>query len=395
MDRDVEDTPRYRSSTGGTNRPPHTTDSTMDSIDQSIWSPQLSHDATMQNITDLGNLSRLRRSLQQPPSTTSQDSVEGNFRRPLPKGVRPPHKARSISPSSTTSSSIDIHMASPPRTIPLGQAPSSLAGTPMRDAARILTENVFQTAGYHSSDDDSSEIVPTRGNNKRAKTDKAAVDSDANAGKAWDETNIMEVDDPESRAKFDNFLQQRQNRRIDLNEELPTWGQTANSPSNRSSRFEPPLANTPTTDRVLEGIMAADLQQEQADYDGAYEFSDAMPHDKFEEYQAKDKQSMSGSDLTFHSGSNITMVSGSTGQIPAKFDLQYFPQKFRIPPASGQLTRIYNYFAERPGSMLTINDVFSHLDEISVETIGLLINLLTRKRFLKKVGNKEAWTIRR
>ncbi|CEP12216.1 hypothetical protein [Parasitella parasitica] len=380
---------------GHTNRPPHR-HLTTDSTGGSSWNPLMNHDVTLENITDLNAINRLRRSLQRPPSTASPDSDSLNFLRPPHAHLRKPSTTDSVSTSSLTDSSSNRPMMSPPRTMPFGIPSSSLAGTPIREAARILTDNVLETAGIRGSDDDSFEFKPGS-SNEDDQARRLPENTDAQAGKAWDETDIMEVDDEESRARFNRFFEQRQSRVLDLDEELPTWGYVANSPSNRNTRFQAPLASTPTTSRVREDIMAAERnqEQEQSENDGAYEFSDPMPHDKLEEYQAKERQSMSGSDLTFRSGSNMTTVSGSTGQIPAKFDLQYFPPSFRIPPASAQLTRIYNCFAERPGSMLTIENVLLHLSDISADNISLLIELLVRKKFLKKVGKNDAWTVRR
>ncbi|KAI8884784.1 hypothetical protein K501DRAFT_332457 [Backusella circina FSU 941] len=96
--------------------------------------------------------------------------------------------------------------------------------------------------------------------------------------------------------------------------------------------------------------------------------------------------------------SNITMIRGETGaNIPARFNLKYFPDTFRTPPASTQLTRVFNLFSERPGQMLTLDDVLNLLNDSSFKEdhVILLIDLLKRKKFLKPVGDGRAWTIRR
>jgi hypothetical protein len=332
----------------------------------------------------------------------------------------------SVSSFSTTSSSFQSHkrdhqggiIASPPRVIPFATSPRSLIHTPTREAARIITDNTFQAAGIRSSedDDDSSMEITDKG--------KRPVDQ------PWDATNIMETDDVESRARFDNFLKARQNSRV---EEFPSWAGSVKSPSNRRMRHQTPFASTPTTNRVLnqvrtdttmEDIQA--LQEEEAllrlkspagfllpntpyrqdteerdDQEdiGAYEFSDLLikEDDRFSNHQARERQSPLTEEMTFGSGSNMTMISGHTGQIPARFDLKYFPSRFRTPPGSSQLSRVYNFFAERPGAMLTIQDFleYANSSEYNETRAYLLIDVLVSKRFLKKVGDKEAWTIRR
>lgn len=364
----------------------------MDSVERASWSDKINHSVSMEDITDVGSLTRLRLSLQQPATSTSQETGM----------MGPPQTIKSVSSGSTTPSTFKRGtISSPPRTIPFGKPESSLAGTPIREASIIMTQSILEANGIRSSDDDSLDFDP-EGNKKKARLEEKANSrpTNENAGKAWDDTNMMEVDDEESRARFNQFFMQRQHRSLDtFDEELPRWRDAANSPSNLSARFESPLVGTPTTHRVIQNIITTERQEQHQDTsdadEGAYEFSDAMPQDRLEEYHAKEKQSMTGSDLTFHSGSNMTMISGSTGQIPAKFDLQYFPEKFRVPPASVKLTRVYNYFNDRPGIMSTIQDVHSQLPDVSIENIELLINVLIRRKFLKKVGDKEAWTVRR
>ncbi|GAN05575.1 hypothetical protein MAM1_0095d05046 [Mucor ambiguus] len=374
---------------GRTNRPPHP-DSTMDSADRASWSDRIHHSVSMDDITDVGSLTRLRLSLQQPATATSQETGG------------PSHTMKSVSSGSTTSSSLRRDLiSSPPRTMPFGKPESSLAGTPIREASIIMTQNILEANGVRSSDDDSLDFDP-EGNRKKprlAEKTPSSQPANENVGKAWDDTNMMEVDDEESRARFNQFYMQRQHQSANTldSQELPRWRR---SPSNHSARFEPPLAGTPlttTTHRSLQNMTPTEQrQQDMSDAEvGAYEFSDAMPQDRLEEYHARERQNTTGSDLTFHSGSNMTMISGSTGQIPAKFDLQYFPEKFRVPPASVKLTRVYNYFHDRPGIMSTVQDVHVQLSDVSVENIELLIHVLIRRKFLKKVGDREAWTLRR
>ncbi|KAF1802599.1 DASH complex subunit Ask1-domain-containing protein [Mucor lusitanicus] len=356
-----------------TNRPAFPSDSTMDSADRASWSDKIHHSVSMEDITEVGSLTRLRLSLQQPATATSQETGG------------PSHTAKSISTGSSTSSSFRRNLiSSPPRTIPFGKPESSLAGTPIREASIIMTQNLLEANGVRSSDDDSLDFDP-EGRKKKPRLDDNKPSSQPtheNAGKSWDDTNMMEVDDEESRARFNQFYMQRQPQ--GASQELPTWRSTERSPSTHSARFESPLAGT---HQILQNMSDTEV--------GAYEFSDAMPQDRLEEYHARERQNNSGSDLTFLSGSNMTMISGSTGQIPAKFDLQYFPEKFRVPPASVKLTRVYNYFHDRPGIMSTVQDVHTQLSDVSVENIALLIHVLIRRKFLKKVGDRDAWTLRR
>ncbi|KAF7726467.1 DASH complex subunit ask1 [Apophysomyces ossiformis] len=73
------------------------------------------------------------------------------------------------------------------------------------------------------------------------------------------------------------------------------------------------------------------------------------------------------------STSTMTMVRGITGQIPARFSLDYFAQAFRVPPGSTQLTAVYFLFADRPGQMLTKEDALALLPDYGHETISLLV----------------------
>jgi hypothetical protein len=460
----VDDLQQLQDSAHGTNRPPHH-DSTMLSADRSTssWSQRLKHDVTIHNITELGSLNRIRSSLQQAASISSQDltpldrntphhrlhttATEYSSTTPAPQlsTAGPSHTIQtdvSSSSFSTTSSLQNIvrksshkrghpsgAMQSPPRIIPFAPSPRSLINTPTREAARIITDNTFQAAGIRSSedDDDSMELSEELAHKRPKLKGKQPADQ------PWDATNIMGTDDVESRARFDSFLKARQSHR----DEFPSWAGSIKSPSNRHMRDQTPLASTPTTNRVLdqkqmklptdmkdaqplqeetssslqlqspEGFLLPSTPyrqntEEPSDQEGigAYEFSDQLENqsnDRFASYLAKEKQSPLTEEMTFGSGSNMTMISGYTGQIPARFDLKYFPSRFRTPPGSSQLTRVYNFFAERPGAMLTRQDFLNYADssEYSESRVKILIDVLVIKRFLKQVGDKEAWTIRR
>ncbi|ORZ19395.1 hypothetical protein BCR42DRAFT_449150 [Absidia repens] len=152
------------------------------------------------------------------------------------------------------------------------------------------------------------------------------------------------------------------------------------------------------------------------DMDMAYEFSPVMPRHaqddedggsgggRFTPYSQRDTSSShaSGYTTTGSISSMMTMMTGVSGQIPAKFALHYFPETFRDPPASVRLTKMYNLFAERPGQMLSWKQVVDLMradqendDEalFQQDTLRLFLDVLTRKRFLRRM--EKGWTLRR
>lgn len=126
----------------------------------------------------------------------------------------------------------------------------------------------------------------------------------------------------------------------------------------------------------------------------AYEFSDGLlPYGS-----AYNEIRMHTTDTTTNSTTSRQSITSTSSSIPRKFELKYFTEKFRNPPNSLKLTKIYNEFNKRPGTLLTIEDVMNYLDDTSftIEFVSLSIGILTRKRFLRMVGDKgDAWVIRR
>ncbi|KAI9289543.1 hypothetical protein BC943DRAFT_314602 [Umbelopsis sp. AD052] len=96
------------------------------------------------------------------------------------------------------------------------------------------------------------------------------------------------------------------------------------------------------------------------------------------------------------SEASITMTTGFTGQIPARFSLEYFPSLFQSPPGSTQLTRVYTTFAEANGRVLDVDDILKeindHTDFYNRTNVELLVDLLVRKRFIKR--DRNGWRLR-
>ena len=126
---------------------------------------------------------------------------------------------------------------------------------------------------------------------------------------------------------------------------------------------------------------------------GAYEFSHTLPAHNAIQENGETTSMASGETAS----SMMTMMSGLTGQVPARFSLHYFPTSFQTPPGSTQLTRIYTLFSERPAQMLTVDDVLQKVQDstpfYNADNVKLLIDLLVRKQFLKPVNS--GWTLRR
>ncbi|GAB5585387.1 hypothetical protein Unana1_00287 [Umbelopsis nana] len=96
------------------------------------------------------------------------------------------------------------------------------------------------------------------------------------------------------------------------------------------------------------------------------------------------------------SEASMTMTSGFTGQIPARFSLEYFPSVFQSPPGSTQLTRVYTAFAEANGRVLDVDailkDINDPTDSYNHTNVELLVDLLVRKRFIKR--DRNGWRLR-
>ncbi|KAI7888986.1 uncharacterized protein EV154DRAFT_516194 [Mucor mucedo] len=121
----------------------------------------------------------------------------------------------------------------------------------------------------------------------------------------------------------------------------------------------------------------------------AYEFSDGI----------RPLEGMMGERrISSYYGSEVgsSMSGSSESFIPKQFNLIHFPEQFRTPPTSIRLTKVYDLFNNRPGILLTVKDVLALMDGDHDETtISYLIQVLRRKKYIKQVGEKEAWVIRR
>ncbi|KAI8094179.1 hypothetical protein BDF21DRAFT_489729 [Thamnidium elegans] len=430
---------------GSTNRP------TIDGDTKDAFPYQHNRDITNVGMTSTFG-GRLRKSLRKTfASPTTLDTTTSG-----PPGF-PRIDMRSPSTSSNTSS-VDSNRIrptlSPPRTMPFGIPNSQLLGTPIREQAIILTENTLRSVGIRSSDSDSdggpfhpdtpSRSVPgsqrsrlyTPRKSKSVDTTMeeggtALAGSSSEVNKAWEISN-MDTDDTESRANFVKFLEQRNklqdlpttsvfkqpylpsatNKRFRAEEEeevierrvirsssSPQFQSEEPSPRFRTEEPSPLLFRPEGTSspQFRSEIMPSPMQQEEEEEDvAAYEFSDGLPQYNNNTYAD-----------SFHTGSLTDKSSNSTrskdeqptttAQIPAQFNLQYFPEQFRTPPGSIKLTKVYNEFNKRPGTLLTVQDIITNLNDPTYkeEFVSLLISLLARKKFIKKVGNREAWVIRR
>ena len=414
-----DDESMYSGST--TNRPPLD-----DSSATSNW--RLNHQVTAGDITSTSGVGGvIRNSLRH--STTSGDAPFDGPR-------------TGLSASSGSSASIGLRAnRSPPRTVPFDIDQSSIAGTPIADRARILTEHTFRQVGIQSADSESSGEARS---SKRAKRQQEVVGRKEGLARAWQESN-METDDPESRAKFNQFLESRKVRLQDENEFEPIRP-TPQSPNNGIFADTQPLANTPTMERVAETMQKdlrvinssktgvnsrlsnfdvdVDIEDNistaiapspssfyappsttplrdthltaiEEDIGGAFEFSDPLQP----QYQDRKTNSVRDTPSSTRTGSSISrrIREGSTSSIPATFNPQHFPETFHRPPGSLQLTRIYQEFDQRPGTMLTVNDLLKIIKDPSyrAENVSVIISQLVGRKYLKKVGNHDAWVIRR
>ncbi|KAI9262966.1 hypothetical protein EDC94DRAFT_607923 [Helicostylum pulchrum] len=269
----------------------------------------------------------------------------------------------------------------------------------------------------------------------------AVAGKSGETSKPWEVSN-MDTDDTESRAHFIKFLEQRNklqdlpspsvfkqpylpgttNKRFQTGEEedevmisspSPRFQTEEPSPRFRSEeeaspRFGIEEEASPllfrregtSSSQFRSEIMPSPIrQQQEGDEVAAYEFSDGLaPYsnsyaNSFRSGSLTDRSSESTKSKEEHT----TTTKTKTARIPAQFDLRYFPEQFRTPPGSIKLTKIYNEFNKRPGTLLNVQDIIASLNDPNYkeEFVSLLINLLARKKFIKKVGNREAWVIRR
>ncbi|KAI7903633.1 DASH complex subunit Ask1-domain-containing protein [Cokeromyces recurvatus] len=430
MDQDEQQWMESKDIRNMTNRPPHADSTT------SSWNQRINHELSAGEITELVSHGYIRKNLQQPSSTSSQGTLQRfsmdrsmfndipeymqfvkNPNRQIKSAI--PHK---ISTGSSTSSNQDrnndaimnIDGISPPHT-PYYPDPEKLIHTPVHEASQILAESVIQSTGLRSSEDENEQL------------NIGFKDKEFDQTNTTQNSNMMAMDNAADRDRFMSFVESRQHsfKKMAEHEELPTLVASTKSPSitveqrqkmsatywtkpiipsfeeeeednnNRNHNHNQNQNQKKDSSFIsLSTVTSTPLRaSNKTDSDfGAFEFSDALS-------QANGRRSslQIEEDLTSGSGSNITMVSGISGQIPAKFDLLYFPEKFRMPPASTQLMRVHDFFANRPGEMVTVENILSYVDDddYTEENVRILIKLLVKRKYLKKVGDKEAWTIRK
>lgn len=459
-------------------------------------------------------------------TTTSQQQQGGP--QPTPATTMNQESFLKPSPASTTSS---LHGRSPPRVIQEHLNPDVLLNTPQREAAQIMTDHLLRSVGVNSSSDSdhSGEGFkrparphrPSLQPSHHRETTQSSTSTRRDKGKqvrAW-ETTDMDVEDPEGRARFEKFMESRNQKFKEMPSdlELRTVRTPVRSPSSNRYRAshvyqqeddddtgEDLLANTPTEQRVLNtkqqdlrqasasaiaqppvkkrirdemmeetsqssssrnsrdqftgGVrrrtiiqqldnveMDLDVeeennrrtgfkspaqfmhlpspqvhqqeqeQQQDSESDaGAYLFSDTLPQQIHQQQDTMSKRSQSLGTMDSstegggvdrgareHTGSSyMTMKTGqlTSQQVPAQFSLKYFAPTFQKAPASTHLTKIYQIFDARPCGMLTVQDVQTHLgndDKLGDEEVQLYIEVLQGKKFLKKVGSRHAWVVRR
>ncbi|KAI8384334.1 DASH complex subunit Ask1-domain-containing protein, partial [Radiomyces spectabilis] len=350
------------------------------------------------------------------------------------------------SSSSRTGDPTDQNGLSPPRTIPFGISPSRLIGTPQRDAAKIITEDLLAAAGAGSPPSSSS-------NTGSARMMDHAEHRSNKSTTLWDGSALSKADD-EGREHFEQFMKNRQERlqQMDPEEELQAvYGRfvspyQATTPMYRKATT--PMVSTPTVKRVFESynqdlrvskrpqhdddswhnvsrsvtnsesderrrappqdddfdlpsfnqpsfsqLSLPDIPSEPGDV--AYEFSQALPsHRAIATPGMSENGSLRSGEST---PSMMSMVSGMSGQIPVRFSLKYFPSSFQSPPGSTQLTRLHSIFADRPGQVLTMEDILTIVEDANPpyneQNLIVLLDMLKRKKFIRKTS--QGWSIRR
>lgn len=132
---------------------------------------------------------------------------------------------------------------------------------------------------------------------------------------------------------------------------------------------------------------------------GAYEFSQIFPANdsiyNMDRLSTGHEGGVGNASFTSAESSNLnlSMISGSSGQVRKRFSLQYFPSSFQVPPGSSQLTRVYNLFAERPGELLSADDVVALAEDCcNRDNVRIFLDMLTRKQYLKKIEHR--WRLR-
>jgi hypothetical protein len=330
--------------------------------------------------------------------------------------------------------------------------------TPLFKRPLIYNSHIINSVGNNSNGGEGSSRARNISNNSNNSTNNSTNNNTSN-NNLWND-NILDKDNPEERERFNQFFQGRQRRSMGLNDGLPTMRKRIPSPteSNNSENAIPePLIGSPTVLRVFdkervdlrhqmqnreweytqernnekERDEPMDLSRETTTardtFDSPPVLQDDSPMrmtqdlDRFSPIRIADMEDVQhtpeavpffAQNLSYRPSpredntdssvntfnSNITMITGETdANIPATFNLKYFPDSFRTPPNSTLLTRVFNLFSERPGQMLTLDDVITLINDKSVshDGVNILIDLLKRRKFLKPVGDGLAWTLRR
>ncbi|KAI9313798.1 hypothetical protein BX666DRAFT_545330 [Dichotomocladium elegans] len=236
-----------------------------------------------------------------------------------------------ISSLLSESSASAIHRLSPPRTIPFGLSPTQLQKTPAREAARLMIDDYLITANARSTPSTPS---------------------------SWRQGGQND---------FERFASRRRQRyrEMEAEDELPRIARTIRSPNSRRRRqpgereddtaaaAADPLISTPTAQRIIEEgqdlVMSPSVQSEAT-----------------------------------------SIATAATTEV--QFSLQHFPKSFQIPPGSTKLTHVYGVFQSRPDTILTMAQLERIVPDYDRETLELMVNLLTRKKFLRK--NEQGWMLR-
>ncbi|KAK9766969.1 hypothetical protein K7432_003561 [Basidiobolus ranarum] len=75
------------------------------------------------------------------------------------------------------------------------------------------------------------------------------------------------------------------------------------------------------------------------------------------------------------------------------FSLSLFPKAFQESPGSDQLASLYNQFRQEPIKALNMQDLRQALPEFDHERLSLLINLLVRRKLVKRSNQYDGWSM--
>ncbi|KAK9719218.1 hypothetical protein K7432_004966 [Basidiobolus ranarum] len=98
----------------------------------------------------------------------------------------------------------------------------------------------------------------------------------------------------------------------------------------------------------------------------------------------------------FHKYSNDDETEATTDEEKSPdFRLELFPKAFQEPPGSDQLVTLYDQFRQAPQQILNMQDLQEALPGFGGERINLLINLLVRRKFVKRSNKIDGWSMRK